>query len=562
MGQKVQDPCSRGFKLLIAKKSSHAATAAAFTVILAVCGILALSGCDGGPSDKGGSITGMAASKVKINNSSPDVSFSGNITVDEGGIADTNATANDLNGDSVLFFFSDPLNSAGKWQTRYDDAGIYDAYLTASDGKDTIKEDFTITVNDIYKPINLTLRIINFIDKEYNFTIQDSGYKLKGEIINRISVVKETANGMIELSTSADSYTFTTSPTENSTLSFKKYVENSSVLNIYLEGGINPVSSANISFKGDAFAFHPLFDIQMGKLCFDTAGADFNNESRKALFRCEWDFADSECRSLWKSVPHYEEGTRMCYNTTSFSAFALGETLTYYCGDGICDATEDCSSCPEDCGKCPEKAEPAPSGPSERGPRRIPPGAYTPSEAELPPEMHLIPLMDVMLKILPKYRTVYPGADLFSEILLYNLGETRRVDVEVVYSINDTSKRTVYKDSETLAVETSLSKIKQFKAPEKPGKFLLIAEAHYGNATARSTAMFTVTKKPVEEKPSPFAPYIQTYILLLILVITLMLMFLLLYEYREIKRIAKETRKIKSKDFARKGLVRKKKSGK
>ncbi|MFO8016823.1 MAG: hypothetical protein R6U32_07005 [Candidatus Woesearchaeota archaeon] len=512
------------------------------------------------------SVTGRAASSAWIKNSPPDVSAE-NITVNESDAASADVTATDPNGDNVSLAFSSPFNSTGYWQTRYDSAGIYTAYVIGSDDEDSTISDFLLEVKEVHKPVNLTLRIINPLSHEFNFTIRNSGYNLKGQTINQTTDIHETKDGRINLIRNADSYTFSVNATNHSSLDFNTYVENSTTWrDIYLKDNIEPRSPENISFKGKGFAFHPLFNLEWGRVCFDTAGTSFKDESRKNLFRCDWEFVDGKCIGNWHSIVSHKEGSLLCHNTTSFSAFALGETLSYYCGDGVCDDTETCSSCPEDCGVCPSEEAPG-GGAGEPSP---PSGGrgYAPEEPEKPAPRNIslppgTPLLDVVLKILHEYERVRPGGDILSEVLIYNLGTTRRVDVEITYSMTDAAgngSESILIGSETLAVETSLSKLKIFSAPKKEGYYTLFAEARYSNHTANSSDTFWVEKAPAEEKPLA-TPMLNAYAILVILIMILIILVLMFYEYKELKSISGE-KKVRSSELVKKGLARKKRGNK
>lgn len=45
-----------------------------------------------------------------------------------------------------------------------------------------------------------------------------------------------------------------------------------------------------------------------------------------------------------------------------------GEGVASFCGDGTCDADENCSSCPDDCGVCPPPDDPLPDDPPSEDP--------------------------------------------------------------------------------------------------------------------------------------------------------------------------------------------------
>lgn len=61
----------------------------------------------------------------------------------------------DLDGDIVSYNFSAPLDSAGEWQTDYNDAGEYEVDVTASDGQGTTSKKIRIIVGEKNQPPEL-----------------------------------------------------------------------------------------------------------------------------------------------------------------------------------------------------------------------------------------------------------------------------------------------------------------------------------------------------------------------------------------------------------------------
>lgn len=57
-------------------------------------------------------------------------------------------SAVDLDNDTILYFFSNPFNRIGEWQTTYDDAGDYTIDITASDGVNETVERVQLIVEE------------------------------------------------------------------------------------------------------------------------------------------------------------------------------------------------------------------------------------------------------------------------------------------------------------------------------------------------------------------------------------------------------------------------------
>lgn len=71
------------------------------------------------------------------------------ITVNEGQLVSLNLKSSDPDGDKITYSFSKPLDTDGKWQTSYNDAGQYKVTITASDGKLETKQEVLVVVKDV-----------------------------------------------------------------------------------------------------------------------------------------------------------------------------------------------------------------------------------------------------------------------------------------------------------------------------------------------------------------------------------------------------------------------------
>lgn len=68
------------------------------------------------------------------------------ITVKEGELVSLDVRGADPDGDTLVYTFSKPLNSQGRWQTKRGDAGLYQADVSVSDGKTLITKAVAIEV--------------------------------------------------------------------------------------------------------------------------------------------------------------------------------------------------------------------------------------------------------------------------------------------------------------------------------------------------------------------------------------------------------------------------------
>ncbi|RJQ16791.1 hypothetical protein C4573_01870 [Candidatus Woesearchaeota archaeon] len=68
------------------------------------------------------------------------------VTIMEGDLIALNVKANDPDNQKLTITYSEPFDSSGKWQTAIGDAGTYNAFVTVSDGIETKKQEFKVTV--------------------------------------------------------------------------------------------------------------------------------------------------------------------------------------------------------------------------------------------------------------------------------------------------------------------------------------------------------------------------------------------------------------------------------
>lgn len=80
------------------------------------------------------------------------VSSISEITVQETDIISLKLQAYDEDGDPLEYYFSPPLDSAGRWQTDYGDAGEYIADVTVSDGKTSTTQQIKLIVLEKNRP--------------------------------------------------------------------------------------------------------------------------------------------------------------------------------------------------------------------------------------------------------------------------------------------------------------------------------------------------------------------------------------------------------------------------
>ncbi len=98
-------------------------------------------------SDGENEISGIVTVKVNPSNTAPSLSLE-DVTVIEGEVVNVVVEVSDPDGDDVIVVFDEPLDSTGTWATGYDDEGVYEITVTATDGIETVTEVVTVTVEE------------------------------------------------------------------------------------------------------------------------------------------------------------------------------------------------------------------------------------------------------------------------------------------------------------------------------------------------------------------------------------------------------------------------------
>jgi VCBS repeat-containing protein len=89
--------------------------------------------------------------RVAAANKAPVISNFFDITVGEGEAIQFNPIVTDADGDDVTFTYSGFMTT-NRYQTTYDDAGVYKVTLTATDGKVSVTRTVTVTILDRNRP--------------------------------------------------------------------------------------------------------------------------------------------------------------------------------------------------------------------------------------------------------------------------------------------------------------------------------------------------------------------------------------------------------------------------
>ncbi len=101
------------------------------------------------------------------------------------------------------------------------------------------------------------------------------------------------------------------------------------------------------------------------------------------------------------------------------------------------------------------------------------------------------------IKVVPKKTTISPDENAEADIILYNLGTLKPVDVIVFYSLRDLDGNDLAYGEETVAVREQTLLNRKLRLPEniKPANYLFYSRLSYSNQTAVSSSLLTVIRR-------------------------------------------------------------------
>ncbi|MCX6751023.1 MAG: hypothetical protein NTZ83_06195 [Candidatus Pacearchaeota archaeon] len=107
------------------------------------------------------------------------------------------------------------------------------------------------------------------------------------------------------------------------------------------------------------------------------------------------------------------------------------------------------------------------------------------------------PLFDVSLKINEEKLPATSGEYVFFKTIIYNLGETKGIDINIKYTMKDRNGKIIFEGEGIERIENYLEKDGKIKLPKKiyPGRYILSAKVDYEGKTAITSANFDVQEK-------------------------------------------------------------------
>ncbi len=126
-------------------------------------------------------------------------------------------------------------------------------------------------------------------------------------------------------------------------------------------------------------------------------------------------------------------------------------------------------------------------------------------------------LLDVRAEIPKGYQGILPGDELLANINMFNLGISKRADINLKYVITDFNGKIIFTKNETLAIETQTSFVSVIDIPQDVlyGKYVLYVEANYEGKVASSTANFEIVENAITQNEKIFIGIIIILVMLL-----------------------------------------------
>lgn len=164
----------------------------------------------------------------------------------------------------------------------------------------------------------------------------------------------------------------------------------------------------------------------------------------------------------------------------------------------------------------------------------------------------LLQLMDASMEIYSEDKTVYQEDNLLMGLKLFNLGESDKISVDILWQVKDFNDNILLKDTSKLDVETQTAFVKKLFIPStiEPGEYMVVAIATYNDSSTITSSSFNVAKKQVIEQPiSPERGIIMRLVIVAaaIALLIIILIIMILYERRKINELVRNDKNLMEK---------------
>jgi len=145
------------------------------------------------------------------------------------------------------------------------------------------------------------------------------------------------------------------------------------------------------------------------------------------------------------------------------------------------------------------------------------------------------PLFDVDVEVLPEFKNIFPGDNIFLEVSLFNVRGFGRVDVELEYAIRDFQGNVIALEQETVAIETQAKFSRELLIPRdtKPGTYVASAKVTFGESVGISSDIFEIKAKSIRLYPIAIKDY--TFYLLFGITIIIIISVFIMYKHYPLK---------------------------
>jgi len=150
------------------------------------------------------------------------------------------------------------------------------------------------------------------------------------------------------------------------------------------------------------------------------------------------------------------------------------------------------------------------------------------------------PLFDVDIEVLPQYKSVFPGEEIFLEVSLFNIRGFGRVDVNLEYSIKDFEGKLITSEQETVAIETQAKFSRDLSIPSdtQPGTYIASVKVTFEDSVGISSDLFEVKAKSIRLYPVG----LKNQSLFLIPIIIVLILGVPLYIFKRLKKKKPKTK--------------------